>query len=482
MKKIDSKTDPNAPGTWLETEKHRMRRCFLDQRTQTVHDHLFDCTGLRLDPAAARAFLLMGYVPGTGTLFDSVECLAGGRSLVRREVWHEQGRFQFRRRPELSRATNRELQSRGMALLRTAARQALGSSREIVIPLSGGLDSRTLLGLALELLSPSCIRTYTYGVPGSFDYELGNRLAREAGTRHTTIILRPEPPPIDDLIAIAKRTDANTNLFPPIVWLEVERTMGSDAEVWTGYTGDGLGGSFFMPARPCSKMESARHLVELESRLYVWARAADADESDALRLIQTSTKYDQVLSQDEAVWFENHPERYTAHHIFLDGFRYQAPFMDDAFAEFMLNQPPARRRGKQFFNDLVSAAFPRLYRVPTRNYGRRLDPRVSHRTVGHAAWQAREVGTKVAWRVLGALATHPHLTYLDYNRAIREQPAFQALVRDLVSSLAERHVVDRTRADQLLTRHLGGERLAETLMLLGSLEIALQTADAIHRG
>ncbi len=101
-----------------------------------------------------------------------------------------------------------------------------------MIPLSGGLDSRTLLGLALELLSPSRIRTYTYGVPSSFDYELGNRLAREAGTRHTTIILRPEPPSIDDLIAIAKRTDANTNLFPPMVWLEVERTMGSDAEVW----------------------------------------------------------------------------------------------------------------------------------------------------------------------------------------------------------------------------------------------------------
>ena len=482
MTTSDAKTDANPGLTRLETEKHRMRRSFLDRRTQSVHEHLYECEGLRLDPIAVRAFLLMGYVPGTRTLFDSVDCLAGGRSLVRRETWQEEGRFRFRQRPELSIGTNQDLRTRGMSHLRAAARRSLGSAREIVIPLSGGLDSRTLLGLALELLSPRSIRTYTYGVPGSLDYDIGNRLAREAGTRHTILTLRPEPPSIDDLMAIARRTDANTDLFPPIVWLNVERATGSDADVWTGYTGDGLGGSFYMPDRPCSKMESARHLIGLESRLYVWAQEASEHESDALRLIQTSTKYDEVLSQDEAVWFENHPERYTAHHIFLDGFRYRAPFMDDAFAEFMLNQPPVRRRGKGFFNELVSSAFPRLYRVPTRSDGRRLDPRISRRTLGHALWRSREMGTKVMWRVRAARAAHPHLTYLDYNRAIREQPKFRALMRDLLSSLAGRHVVDRTRVDQLLTRHLRGERLANTLMLLASLEIAVLAAEANNGG
>ena len=355
MTKINAKAEADVGLTWLETEKHRMRRSFLDRRTQSVHERLYDCANLRLDPIAVRAFLLMGYVPGTRTLFDSVDRLAGGRSLARHETWQEEGRFRFRRRPELSNGTSQELLARGMSLLRAAARRALGSAREIVIPLSGGLDSRTLLGLALELLSPLSIRTYTYGVPGSLDYDIGNRLAHEAGTRHTILTLRPEAPSIDDLMAIARRTDANTDLFLPTVWLEVEHAMGTEEAVWSGYTGDGLGGSFYMPNRPCSKTESARHLMDLESRRYLPTQEAGDDEADALGLIQTSTKYDEVLSQDEAIWFENHPERYTAHHIFVGGFRYRAPFMDDALAEFLINQPPNRRRGKVFFNDLVSS-------------------------------------------------------------------------------------------------------------------------------
>ena len=86
------------------------------------------------------------------------------------------------------------------------------------------------------------------------------------------------------------------------------------------------------------------------------------------------------------------------------------------------------------------------------------------------------------WRVGPPGVTHPHLAYLDYNRAIREQLAFRALMRDSLSSLAERHVVDRSREHQLLTRHLRGERLANTLMLLASLEIAVLAAEANNGG
>jgi hypothetical protein len=58
-----------------------------------------------------------------------------------------------------------------------------------IVPISGGWDSRVLLGMALKHFSPERIKTYTFGVPGQLDFEIGKKVAKKAGVKHQAINL-----------------------------------------------------------------------------------------------------------------------------------------------------------------------------------------------------------------------------------------------------------------------------------------------------
>src|SRR5690606_23721362 len=57
----------------------------------------------------------------------------------------------------------------------------------LLVPLSGGRDSRYLLALALKHFSKDQIHTFTFGRKGSFDYEIGTRLSAKLGLDCCTI-------------------------------------------------------------------------------------------------------------------------------------------------------------------------------------------------------------------------------------------------------------------------------------------------------
>jgi asparagine synthetase B (glutamine-hydrolysing) len=57
------------------------------------------------------------------------------------------------------------------------------------VTLSGGLDSRALLGCAVG--QGASLRAYTFGVPGARDVAYAARLARSAGVAHRTLAIEP---------------------------------------------------------------------------------------------------------------------------------------------------------------------------------------------------------------------------------------------------------------------------------------------------
>ena len=67
-----------------------------------------------------------------------------------------------------------ELVRVGVGKLRNTVGELWVEGREHVVPLSGGLDSRLILGALLEHSDARDIRTFTYGIAGSYDFEIGN--------------------------------------------------------------------------------------------------------------------------------------------------------------------------------------------------------------------------------------------------------------------------------------------------------------------
>ena len=137
------------------------------------------------------ALLRYGFVPGPLTPLRSVCKLEAGDVLT---ITRERVTVAPRPLASFPAATADALTSR---LLEAVARETDGLN-SIVLPLSGGLVSRALLGAALAVFPREAITTLTYGHPRSWDFRLGAALAQKFGVRH--LALEPDLRPLAEIL------------------------------------------------------------------------------------------------------------------------------------------------------------------------------------------------------------------------------------------------------------------------------------------
>ena len=154
-------------------------RFYLSDDAEWVRQQVDVC---EMDPVAREEFQLAGYVTGADTLFPNVKQLQAGEYLIARQTetgpvveTHRYYRFLHQEpaktnepelRAELDRVTVRVMQR----LIDYAG------GRQIVVPLSGGYDSR-LIATMLKRLGYDNVLTFTYGVPGNKESDYSKRVA-----------------------------------------------------------------------------------------------------------------------------------------------------------------------------------------------------------------------------------------------------------------------------------------------------------------
>lgn len=146
-----------------------------------------------------------------------------------------------------------ELLRRCAELWRGAVVRRFEAGRRHCVPLSGGLDSRAILAVLLECTEARSIDTCTFGTPGTYDFDLGTRVARAAGTRHVTYPLNETKYRLDELVDASRRIRHQTVLFhhPPL--RDMAERFGEHV-IWSGFLGDKL----TVAPQPCRGPEQAR--------------------------------------------------------------------------------------------------------------------------------------------------------------------------------------------------------------------------------
>jgi hypothetical protein len=374
----------------------------------------------------------------------------------------DKGRFDGLDRPELV--------DTGVDLLRAAIAANFQAGSQPVIPLSGGLDSRAILAGLLQHVEARNIQTYTFGTPGTYDFEIGRLVAARVGTRHESFDLTQYRYDQAELEDISRRVRGRTVLFHHAPVWQVDR-MYAGCEIWSGFLGDPLAGSH-LQAQASATVPIARARF-IERNRYVKSIDLTPPGLDLGGFVDFAPVCtpDQ-LTLDEQIDFAVRQTGFVAPHVLMRGFTYRLPFLYPPWVDFMLSVDNRYRRGQSLYKDILVRAFPDVFSLATKtNRGLPLG-------AARASVNARKLVDR-ARRGLGMLSRT--LNYLDFDRQIRQKPDLRQVIESNVRDFAGRGLVDWTDVTGILESHMSGKaRHSDALLVLASLEIHLKSAGHRH--
>ena len=388
--------------------------------------------GLEIEWRAVPYLLHHGYLPRRLTPLKNVYELDAGEVLT---VEHGVGTITRRahlpvqRRPVFTEANPAERVANTIA---DAVRAEVSGVNELVVPISGGMDSRFLLGCALQALPPESITSLTFGLPTSLDLKIGTALARKLGVKN--IALPMDERPIGEILRDNFATAEGMYWTVPDYSVKPFReALPVGSLLLSGYIGDPVFGSKEgkAPLEPVAgREEEMLGLLRKAGDVVPWTEVLpllSEPTRDPLQLEDELRALPGQLMQErfDFWYFGTHTTNRT--HYAVTPARRQAfflmPFIHRRVLDTAFALPAEERLGQRAYRQAMKLRFPELYRFPTkRNYGFPIDQSGGIDMLAARSW--RKLWSTVD-DVLGPLLgrtiyRHPKFNY-DHPRALHDR-------------------------------------------------------------
>ncbi|MFA6110616.1 MAG: asparagine synthase-related protein, partial [Candidatus Latescibacterota bacterium] len=419
---------------------------------------------LEVDRLALLDLFNFGYLGGTRTLFRGIELLShasvvtvtpGG--VARRRYWD------YRYRNTGTRFAPDDLVAEGAGLLRQAVRRYLDRFSRPGVPLSGGLDSRTILGFAAEERSNLPVFHCAW-------YAGEERLAHELCHRAGGDWHRYDPLEFDLEEATREGmelSDGNVHChqfwFLPVV-RQVQRERLADL-LFDGYLMDVFLGDTFLvlPRRERYSAEEQRGIINS-----VWRRGSPAFVRRAF-LPEFAREYEEAnrASIEEGLngidephlsnllqrfSLTNRSNRYSValpnvHRQYVE---YGYPGLDYDLTDFYLRLPPEVKAGARFYRRVIGHALPASAAVPWVKTGKPLDADKGWLTSRLGRLPVHQLGAMVLLRATGGRLDLSHRG--DLNRHFRRDPAYRGFITGVLRDPRtwSRGIIDRGGVERLI--------------------------------
>lgn len=345
----------------------------------------------------------------------------------------------------------------------------VGTERTHFVPLSGGLDSRAVLGSLLNHpdVRPSQIRAATFGTPGTWDFEIAKQVADTAGVRHTTVDIRPDrfDWSVESLRAFARTQSVPVPMYEAYANAQIASAADSDAVFWSGFLGGTTAGEHVQEA-PLRSWETAVTSF-VESNAYTSDLTSDGYDP------RTPLPSEPYVRQSHLPYLNQlsfvHRQRCYIGPVVLGGEDCCCPFSRPEWLGVTLNVPREYRANRRLFIDAMSKAFPDLFAIRTdANGGFPLSVPGYRRTLrlGRLRLTERLAGS------LGFEYDHPDMNYINFERWFRRGELHDT-ARTLLVSLDRRDVAEWVRPLDIWNAHQAGRDRSRDIQALCSLELAL---------
>lgn len=427
-----------------------------------------------LDLTALAEYLRFQHLLGERTFFEEVELLPPA-SLLRveaataacsLEAYWTPAALPYR--PEVTFGEAVEETGR---LMRRAVRRMSGDALRPGVFLSGGLDSRTILGLIERRPLPSL----TYGHPDCRDVRYARRIAAAAGSEHHWH-------PLLDGRWVREHADLHLELTEGFhSWIhahgisalgEARALMDVNLTGWDGGTVMGHEDSIEpLQTRAVDDAALTTHLFDLFTRRYTWPSLSESEElslySDGLGRELRGRAFDSFRRQlapyrdfrrdlrGEIFLIRNHSLRLTHPHVVAQRSHLEVrfPYFDYALFDFLFSLPADLRGPQTLYRAVLQRELPRLAGIPYERDEMPPSPSPLRRALPRLLRAFRH---RVNRHVHPALFRERTRLYADYENYARHE------LRDWIEGILfdartrERGLFDPAFVRTLMARHCSG--------------------------
>lgn len=254
----------------------------------------------------------------------------------------------------------------------------VASNDRVVVPISGGWDSRVLLGAALERFDRKQIKTLSFGVPGQLDFEVGYQIAKKFDLEHEPVDLSNVELKWGALLESVKEspwTYVPDGLFNR---LAVTRVARSNKDiVLSGFMGEAQTGGHFSNAT--TRKEAIDEFIAKQRReKQFWLSTPGYDPRSALpglpgdSCIPYSELLDFGIRQTCCIAPIVTPQKRLQGWggdmgvMSSTGARVLAPFAHPKWAAYWFGVPKELKRGQKLYLEMMKYKFPVLAAMPSK--------------------------------------------------------------------------------------------------------------------
>lgn len=344
------------------------------------------------------------------------------------------------------------------------------SNKTHVVPLSSGLDSRLILAglLDSDRVLPENIHTISFGVPGTWDYELGQQVARVAGVSNRSIDLSNKSFDwsLDTIQNYAESQSAYTRILDGYVNSRILNYVADDSIIWSGFMGDPSAGGHVMSDPVHSWNKACNDFGEHE----MYCKGLSSPDFDPTSCFPKQPLISRdLLSYEEQLDFA-YRQTCLIKPIVIHSGKYKTPFMQPSWLRFALNLPRRMRYDRKLFKKACLEEYPELFSVPTdANFGLPINETGLKRTTYRikAGIQSRFS------QLLSTLYTHPGTNYMNFELAMRRDTELRETMKTLVFLFEERDRADWVDPLEIWSEHQSGSDRTNAIRLIASAELHL---------
>ncbi|SDX84079.1 Asparagine synthase [Modestobacter sp. DSM 44400] len=238
-----------------------------------------------------------------------------------------------------------------------------------VVFLSGGLDSRAILGGLLEVYRPAELLTATFGAPGEQDFDFAAGLARAAGVRHEVVESSSVEWTTQGLVdsVLAREVPLPHPFGQRYLSYRLHQRIGPDHTFWDGLCGGVVSGGHVPGVEERWTWEAAVAAFLTKHLLPRAERYTSPDFRPESTMPAAPFISDSLLPYPDQLDFALRQNRYIRTR-FLRGHTMCSPFLARPWVDFMLALPIRYRHEQRLYMTILRRAYPRLFRLPSTTF------------------------------------------------------------------------------------------------------------------